>query len=140
MMASAAAALIVINLSSNTLSFFENNVFIRSWNVGTGRIGHSTPTGWFTVLEKETCPPYFGSTSQPTFIAGCAPDNPFGEKILWFVGHSYGIHGTNQPWLISDTTTAENRRISGGCVRNSNADIEWLYQRVTPNTPILIEW
>jgi len=134
------SALIVINLSSNSLSFIENDIFVREWNVGTGRSGHSTPTGWFKVIEKEACPPYFGSISHPTFITGCAPHNPFGKKVLWFVGHSYGIHGTNQPWLIDNSTTPEDRRISGGCVRNNNADIEWLYERVTPNTPILIEW
>ena len=140
MLSATHTALIVINLSSNTMSFYNDDVLVRSWNVGTGRSGHSTPTGWFRVLEKETCPPYYGSASRPTFIQGCAPENPFGKKVLWFVGHSYGIHGTNQPWLIDHSTTAEDRRVSGGCVRNSNADIEWLYQLVTPNTPILIEW
>jgi lipoprotein-anchoring transpeptidase ErfK/SrfK len=140
MLSSAGAALIVINLSSNSLSFFEDDVFIRSWNVGTGRAGHSTPTGWFKVVEKETCPPYFGAAGQPTFIAGCSQGNPFGEKILWFIGHTYGIHGTHQPWLIDVTTTSDERRISGGCVRSRNTDIEWLYHRVQVGTPIYIHW
>lgn len=140
MLATATAALIVINLSNNTLSFYENEAQIRSWNVGTARAGKSTPTGWFKVLEKEKCPPYFGARDHPTFIEGCVPDNPFGKKILWFIGHSYGIHGTNQPWLIDQSTTAEDRRVSGGCVRNNNSDIEWLFERVKVGTPILIQW
>lgn len=139
-MEAATAALIVINLTQNALTFFENNRPIRRWNVGSARADKTTPTGWFKVLQKEMCPPYFGTQNHPTFIDGCRPENPFGGKILWFIGHTYGIHGTNQPWLIDETTTAEQRRVSGGCVRNNNADIEWLYHRVTVGTPILIQW
>ena len=50
MLSATHTALIVINLSSNTMSFYNDDVLVRSWNVGTGRSGHSTPTGWFRVL------------------------------------------------------------------------------------------
>jgi lipoprotein-anchoring transpeptidase ErfK/SrfK len=133
-------ALILINLSQNTLSYLEFNQTIRSWNIGTARPGKVTPTGWFEVLEKELCPPFFGPSGHPTFIPGCAPTNPFGEKILWFIGHSFGIHGTNQPWLIDSSTSANERRISGGCVRNAPENIDWLYEKASVGMPILIKW
>lgn len=132
--------LILINLSTNTLTYQEYGQPLRSWNVGTARPGKSTPTGWHSVEEKELCPPYFGSRDHPTFVAGCVEENPFGQKILWFIGHSYGIHGTNQPWLIDDSTSPDDRRISGGCVRNAPENIDWLYERVEVGTPIFIHW
>lgn len=132
--------LILINLSTNTLSYVENGQPLRRWNVGTARAGKVTPTGWFEVEEKELCPPYFGSNDHPTYIPGCDIDNPFGKKILWFIDHTFGIHGTNQPWLIDDSTTANDRRVSGGCVRNAPENIEWLFERVKVGTPILIRW
>ncbi|NBO39344.1 L,D-transpeptidase [bacterium] len=136
----ALSMLIIINLSTNTLTLQKNGQALRTWNVGTAREGKVTPTGWFEIEEKEHCPPFLGNSSHPVFVAGCDPENPFGKKILWFIDHTFGIHGTNQPWLIGSSTTADERRVSGGCVRNAPADIEWLYQRVEVGTPIHIHW
>jgi lipoprotein-anchoring transpeptidase ErfK/SrfK len=130
---------IVVNLSKNRLFYYEDGELVRSWNVGTARAGKETPAGHYTIREKEVCPPYFGPAGDHN-TPGCTPENPFGPRVLWFIGTMYGIHGTNQPWLIEDGTDADDRRVSGGCVRNENENIMWLYNRVEEGDPIDIVW
>jgi hypothetical protein len=133
-------ASIEINMSTNRLAFYRGNTVIRSWNVATARAGKVTPTGNFKVQIKETCPPYFGSLGDKN-VPGCSSANPLGTRALWFhQGTIYGLHGTSEPGLIADGTTADQRRLSAGCIRNTNANIEWLYNQVKVGTPIRIKW
>ena len=55
----------------------------------------------------------------------------FGPYALWSHGN-YGIHGTNQPELL----TREWRYFSAGCTRNTNENILWLWPRVPVGTPV----
>lgn len=128
---------IVVNITSNKLFYYENGLLIDSWNVGTARAGKVTPPGTYSVREKEKCPPYFGALGDHN-VPGCTPENPFGRRVLWFIGNIYGVHGTNQEYLIGPQSTASSRRVSGGCVRNPNAKIEWLFERVKVGDPIVI--
>jgi len=128
---------IVINLTSNQLSYYENGTLMDRWNVGTARLGKTTPTGFFYVREKEKCPPYFGSRGDHN-TPGCTPANPFGPRILWFIGHLYGVHGTNQEYLIDSNSSPSSRRVSGGCIRNPNQKILWLFDRIEVGDPIEI--
>lgn len=129
---------IVISLSKNKLYYYENNELIRSWNVGTARPGKVTPTGSYTIWNKDVCPPYYGSLGDKN-VPGCTAANPFGPKALWFKGYMYGIHGTNQPSLIAEGTSASSRRVSSGCIRNQNANIEWLFARVKTGDRVIIK-
>jgi len=128
---------IIVNLTENRLYYYENDSLIDSWSVGTARYGKVTPTGEFRILEKEKCPPYFGSKGDHN-TPGCIPANPFGPRVLWFIGHLYGIHGTNEPWLLGASSTSSSRRVSGGCVRNPNEKILWLFERVKVGDRIII--
>ena len=128
---------IVVNTTLNRLFYYENGSLVDSWNVGTARTGKVTPVGTYSVREKEKCPPYFGSKGDHN-TPGCIPENPFGRRVLWFIGNLYGIHGTNQEYLIAPGTTAAERRVSGGCVRNPNQKIEWLFDRVRVGDPIIV--
>jgi len=128
---------IVVNITSNKLFYYENGILIDSWNVGTARAGKVTPPGTYSVREKEKCPPYFGSLGDHN-VPGCIPENPFGRRVLWFIGNIYGVHGTNQEYLLGPSSTAASRRVSGGCVRNPNAKIEWLFDRVKVGDPVVI--
>jgi lipoprotein-anchoring transpeptidase ErfK/SrfK len=130
---------IVVNLSKNILYYYENGNLIRYWNIGTARAGKSTPTGKFSIWYKDVCPPYFGSKGDKN-VPGCTPENPFGPKALWFSGFIYGIHGTNEPYLIDEGTSSNQRRVSSGCVRNSNQNIEWLYSKVKVGDPVVVTW
>ncbi len=128
---------IVINLTSNKLFYYENGKLIDSWNVGTARAGKVTPIGTYAIREKEKCPPYFGSLGDKN-VPGCTSENPFGRRALWFIGVIYGVHGTNDEPLLGPSSTPASRRVSGGCVRNPNAKMEWLYDRVKVGDPIVI--
>lgn len=128
---------IVVNITTNRLSYYENGQLVDSWNIGTARAGKVTPVGTYAVRQKEKCPPYFGSKGDHN-TPGCTPENPFGRRVLWFIGNLYGIHGTNQEYLLSSSTTANQRRVSGGCVRNPNNKIEWLFDRVKVGDPIIV--
>ncbi len=130
--------LIKINLTQNKLYFYRNGRLERSWNVGSARAGYSTPVGQFRVNIKDPCPPYYGDGSHN--IPGCSASNPLGTRALWFQGYIYGLHGTNAPGLIAEGTSAESRRLSAGCVRNNNANIEWLYNQVQVGDPIHISY
>lgn len=126
---------IVVNLTTNKLTVFNGAEAIRSWNVGTARAGKTTPLGHFSVKIKERCPVYHGSKGDKN-IAGCTPQNPLGPRALWFIDTMFGLHGTSQPGLISDETSADDRRLSAGCIRNNNANILWLFDHVKVGTPI----
>lgn len=130
---------IVINLSKNQLYYYEYGKLVRNWNVGTARAGKSTPTGNFKIWYKDICPPYFGSLGNKN-VPGCTPENPFGQRALWFSGFMYGIHGTNEPHLIDSYTSASERRVSSGCIRNDNANINWLFEQVKVGDPVEIRW
>ena len=130
---------IVINLSDNILYYYEQGSLLRSWNVGSARAGKSTPTGEFKIWNKDICPPYYGSKGDKN-VPGCTAQNPFGPKALWFKGFMYGIHGTNETALLSEKSTAESRRVSSGCVRNENSNINWLFNKVQVDDPVTITW
>jgi hypothetical protein len=132
------AAKILVNLSTNRLTFYRGSTVIRSWNVGTARADKVTPVGTFKVLTKQKCPPYFGAKGDKN-VAGCVAANPLGTRALWWQDTMYGLHGTNQPELIAEGTTASARRVSSGCVRNQNANIEWLFDQVKVGDQIVIQ-
>ena len=130
---------IIINLSKNMLFYYENGSIVRSWNIGSARAGKTTPTGQFNIWYKDVCPPYFGSLGNKN-VPGCTAANPFGPKALWFSGFMYGLHGTNEPYLLSSRSTANSRRVSSGCIRNANENINWLFGKVKIGDPITITW
>ena len=129
---------IEINLRTNKLKFFKGGTLVKEWNVGTARAGKVTPTGTFRVNIKEMCPHYYGADGSKN-IPGCSADNPLGTRALWFQSTLYGLHGTSMPWLIEEGTTADQRRLSAGCIRNKNANIEWLFDQVSVGDTIIIK-
>jgi len=46
------AALVVVNLHTQRLLFFRNGVPLAASTVSSGKTGHETPTGVFTILQK----------------------------------------------------------------------------------------
>jgi hypothetical protein len=119
---------IFVDTQLNRTVFYRGGVLVREWNSGTARSGKITPKGEFRILEKDMCPEYYGDGTK--YVPGCVDENPLGTRALWFESTIYGLHGTNQPWLIEEGTTAAERHLSAGCVRNNNLDIEWLYEQV----------
>lgn len=130
---------IVVDLSTNRACYRESGASKSCWNVGSGRdylnnqnshpaSGDLTPTGTYYIHQIEVCPKYFPRQGQAK--GPCASNNPLGTRALWFrAGRLYGLHGTSQPGLLD----RGNRRVSGGCVRNKNSQIEWVYSQIKGN-------
>jgi len=101
----------------------------RLWSAwcGVGRRGRDawtlTPRGTFRVVERDD-------------LTRRKADPKYGTRILVLdtrigAGRRISIHGTDHPELIGT-------RVSDGCVRLSNEDAEWLYERAAVGTTVVV--
>ena len=128
---------IIINLADMRLYYFANGEPMRSYPIGIGREGLSTPIGRTTIVRKERDPTWRPTArmrrNDPTLPAEFppGPDNPMGSRALYLGVTPYAIHGTNRPFAIG-------RRVSSGCLRLYTRDIEDLYDRVAVGTRVAV--
>ncbi|WP_257984323.1 L,D-transpeptidase family protein [Neobacillus cucumis] len=122
---------IIINKAINRLAYYENGQLKRQFKVGTGRSRSLTPEGKFKIVNKIVNRPYYTG-----HIPGGDPRNPLGNRWMglnargtW--GTTYGIHGNNNPSSIGGY-------VSSGCVRMYDNEVEWLFNQVPVNTPVVI--
>jgi lipoprotein-anchoring transpeptidase ErfK/SrfK len=80
---------------------------------------------WTPPAEMIQRQPYL-----PRFMAG-GPTNPLGARAMYLGGTVYRIHGTNAPSTIG-------QRVSSGCIRLTNEDVEDLYSRVTVGAKVVV--
>jgi lipoprotein-anchoring transpeptidase ErfK/SrfK len=106
--------LILTDRSQYRLYYFEHGQIVRVFNCVLGMPGLETPLGRFRVFGK-----------------GVNPGGPFGVRVLWYHG-GHGIHGTNQPWLLSRFP----RNFSHGCTRLLNDNALWLFNHCPIGTPV----
>lgn len=66
----------------------------------------------------------------PRYMAG-GPKNPLGARALYLGNTLYRIHGTNENWSIG-------KKVSSGCIRLRNADVEDLYNRVDVGSKVIV--
>lgn len=128
---------IVINLADMRLYYFAKGEPMRSYPIGIGREGLTTPLGRTTIVRKVTDPTWRPTArmrrDDPTLPAEvpAGPDNPMGTRALYLGFAPYAIHGTNRPFAVG-------RRVSSGCLRLYARDIEELYDRVTVGTKVAV--
>lgn len=128
---------IVINLSEMRLYYYMKNGEIKTFPIGVGREGFTTPMGSTTVVSKTKDPTWRPTermlredpTLKAVYLPG--PDNPLGTRALYLGWPQYRIHGTNKPWGIG-------RRVSSGCIRMYNANAEYLYDTVPVSTTVTV--
>jgi L,D-transpeptidase YbiS len=131
---------IVINVAEMRLYYYhkERNT-VEVLPIGIGQLGKDTPENWVTKVQRKKAGPTWtptaamrkeyaakGETLPPVWPAG--PDNPMGLYAL-YVGRLYAIHGTNASFGIG-------LRVSHGCVRLRNNDIEHLFKSVPVGTRV----
>jgi hypothetical protein len=124
--------LLILNRFVNKLALFENGHLVREFKVATGKPSKPTPSGEFPIANKLKNRPYYKKK-----IPGGDPRNPLGTRWLGLKvpgtrGIVYAIHGNSNPRSIG-------KFVSAGCVRMHNEDIEWLYEKVDVNTPVIIQ-
>ena len=108
---------IYIDLWENTLFLIKNDAVIEQFKISPGSDESPTPIGTFKIVEKSKD---WGGGFGSRWLG---LDVPWGK---------YGIHGTNKSWLIGE-------RVSSGCVRMFNADVEKLYDMVPIGTVVHID-
>lgn len=105
---------IIVDLSDRRLYLLDGNKVVKSFPVGIGKILTATPHGEFRIINK-----------APN------PGGPYGTYWLGLSKKGYGIHGTNNPASIG-------KRVSKGCVRMYNRDVEQLARLVSIGTRVTI--
>ncbi|MCH1918325.1 L,D-transpeptidase family protein [Shewanella sp. A3A] len=131
---------IVINVAEMRLFYYPpgRNV-VEVLPIGIGQLGTDTPENWVTKIRRKKANPTWTPTAKmhkeyaargeklpKVWPAG--PDNPMGLFAL-YLGNLYAIHGTNASFGIG-------LRVSHGCVRLRNEDIEYLFKSVPVDTRV----
>ena len=132
---------ILINLAELRLYFFRRGdnegTFVSTFPIGIGREGFSTPTGDYEVMMKIKDPAWYPHASTRArnralpFVVPPGPDNPLGPYWIELSLEGYGIHGTKTPSSIG-------KKISLGCIRLLDDDLEWLFERTYRGMPVKI--
>ncbi|NBX15912.1 MAG: hypothetical protein EBR09_00950 [Proteobacteria bacterium] len=146
-----------LNLKTNRATMYKDGAAVDQWNIATADVSgqwhdgvpHYTPTGVFNVEDIQMCPQWYPRepvnpatgrkvTSEqerqqvfarnPQIYGACGSRNPLGKYVLWFNG-AYGMHG-NSAEEILEFANPNDRRVSGGCVRNPNAKIHSVFHSV----------
>ena len=119
---------IAVDVSENRLKLFSDKELLKTYPVATGREGHPTPRGSFTIDTKLENPVWY--KAGVTLPHG-SPDNILGSRWLGFSLAGYGIHGTTLPETVGTNA-------SEGCVRMYNRDVEEVFSIVPAGTTVTI--
>jgi L,D-transpeptidase catalytic domain len=118
---------LVIDLRSLEATLYQGRRALFHAPVGVGAGATATPVGRFYIRDRLTryASPFYGPIAFGTSAR---------SPVLtdWPAGGYIGIHGTDQPELIPG-------RISHGCVRLRNADIQRLAALMPIGTPVTVE-
>jgi lipoprotein-anchoring transpeptidase ErfK/SrfK len=109
-----------IQLSTQTLTAYENDTPVLSALVSTGVPGMSTPVGKYAIIRKV----------RSQVMSGPGYYLPNVEFVAYFY-RGYAIHGTY--WHNNF-----GRPMSHGCVNMTNPDAEWLYNWAPKGTTVRV--
>ena len=126
---------IMVNREANTVTVYGLDaagyytVPLKAMICSTGRAGHETPPGTFSVLplKKEWCLMYDGTYAQYT--------TAFNGDILF---HSICYSATHPGWLIAAEYNMLGSPASLGCVRLQTVDAKWIYDNCAPGTLVTV--
>lgn len=137
---------IVINLAELRLYYYQpgtNSVTV--YPIGIGQLSGDTltPTMVTTISDKRANPTwtptanirarYKANGIDLPAVVPAGPDNPMGHHAIRLAAYGgvYLLHGTNADFGIG-------MRVSSGCIRLRDGDIETLFRQVTPGTKVNI--
>ena len=125
---------IVVQLSKRTIDVYHQGEIIKQYLVAIGQTEWETPTGSFSVIQKNEYPAWQHPITGEVVPAG-HKNNPLGSHWIGFLSSKdgqIGFHGTNEESLIGEA-------ISHGCIRMLNEDIEDLYTYVELGTTVKVK-
>ena len=120
-------AVVVINLFTARMGLYYDGKLVKVYPVALGR-SDSTPPGEYSIIRKVINPPLYW---YGEYIPPGIPLNGLGTRYLQLSNPQYAIHGTSKPWEIG-------KRISHGCVRMFNHDVEELDAFVPIGTKVIV--
>ena len=127
---------IVVDTPNTYLYFVLGGGRAIRYGIGVGREGF-TWAGIKHVEKKAEWPDWHPPQEMlerqpylPRFMAG-GPGNPLGARAMYLSGSVYRIHGTNAPQTIG-------QRVSSGCIRLTNEDVQDLYSRVPVGARVVV--
>src|SRR6476469_2686469 len=110
---------IVVSRDTQSLAVYDGDQVIDTSRVSTGKPGHATPTGIFTIIEKQK---YHESN-----LYSSAP-MPFMQRITW---SGVALHESN---------SVPRHPASHGCVRLPHAFAKSLYGMTETGVPFVIAY
>ena len=118
---------IVIDLSGQTLSYFEDGFRMNTFIASTGRSGYNTPIGEFKILNK-------------TKLAYSRAYGLYMPYWMAFTARGHGIH--ELPYWPSGYREGENHlgtAVSHGCVRLGLGSAKELYEWAQAGTKVIVQ-
>nr|WP_306269792.1 L,D-transpeptidase [Pararhizobium sp. IMCC3301] len=127
---------IIINTSERRLYHVQGNGKAMRYGVGVGRVGFQW-SGVNRVSRKAEWPGWTPPAAMrkrqpglPAYMPG-GINNPLGARALYIGSTIYRIHGSNEP-------TSIGQAVSSGCIRLTNEDVKYLYERVKVGTKVIV--
>ena len=127
-------ASVVVDRANRVLTLYREAQRVRTFRIAVGTSQHPTPRGLFSIVQKQRNHTWVPPDSPWAKGLGPIPPgsgNPLGTRWMGTSASAVGIHGTPAPGSIGTAA-------SHGCIRMYIRDAEWLYERVTIGTPVLI--
>lgn len=125
---------VLVDLDARLLMYRHGTEIVQAWEVGIGKEGHDTPIGEYAVGDKQEEPSWM-PIGGPSLPYG-HQDNPLGTRwIAWYQNGSktsFGFHGT---W----DEAGVGERVSLGCVRMRNADVEKLFEILPRDARVVVQ-
>jgi len=125
---------IVIQRESKVLALYDGEQTVRTFPVATGQAEYPTPTGTWSIVDKQRHPwwrPPDSEWAKDAKPIPPGPGNPLGTRWMGLSAAAVGIHGTPDAASIGYSA-------SHGCVRMHVPDAEWLFEQVDIGTPVVI--
>ncbi len=125
---------IVIQRGANVLTLYDGTQTIRTFGVATGQAQYPTPSGTWSVVDKQRDPwwrPPDSEWAKDAKPIPPGPGNPLGTRWMGLSAAAVGIHGTPDAASIGYSA-------SHGCIRMRVPDAEWLFDHVEIGTPVVI--
>lgn len=108
---------IVVSLPEQKITVYKGDKVLTTSKVSSGKPGHTTPAGVFSILERK--PRHFSN------IYGGAP-MPYMQRLTW---SGIALHASN---------SVPNRPASHGCIRLPNSFAPQLFQVTTKGAHVVV--
>ena len=111
--------------------------FLITFPIGIGTDNTKSPTGEFVISEKRKNPAWYvpeNIRKEEPYLPSIVPpgeNNPLGTRAMRLGNTNYLIHGTNKKFGVG-------LKVSHGCIRMYNSDIEKLFELVKKGTKVKI--